>query len=142
MISLASPTEWVPRPSRSLRRAGHGNACACRLIPSLRNKSYSTGIIDARPCKKRKDGAPSVEMLHIEMVKVGHPPLFDYLYVLVHLPPVSCGQNGRSGQSGLSVLARPSIITRSALPQVEEHRGGNDQREHHGNQHSPYYRDG
>jgi hypothetical protein len=29
LISLASPTEWVPRPSRSLRRAGHGNACAC-----------------------------------------------------------------------------------------------------------------
>jgi hypothetical protein len=57
-----------------LRRAGHGNACAWRLIPSLRNKSYSTGIIDAHPCKqKRKDGAPSVEMLHIEMVKGGPP---------------------------------------------------------------------
>src|ERR1051326_448690 len=58
LISRASPTEWVPRPSRSLRRAGHGDACAFGLIPSLRNKSYSTGIIDARPCKKRKDGAP------------------------------------------------------------------------------------
>ncbi len=42
-------TEWVPCSSRPLRRAGHGNACACGLIPSLRNKSYSTGIIDARP---------------------------------------------------------------------------------------------
>ena len=55
-------TEWVPRSSRPLRRAGHGNACACGLIPSLRNKSYSTGII-----------APSVEKLHIEMVKRGPP---------------------------------------------------------------------
>jgi hypothetical protein len=26
------------------------------------------------PCKKRKDGAPSVEMLHIDMVKGGLPP--------------------------------------------------------------------
>ena len=42
-------------------------------IPALRNKSYSAGIIDAHPCKKRKDGAPSVEMLHIEMVKCGPP---------------------------------------------------------------------
>ncbi len=81
LISLASPTEWVPRPSRSLRRAGHGNASACGLIPSLRNKSYSTSIIDAHPFdrlradswKKRKDGEPSVEMLHIETVKGGRP---------------------------------------------------------------------
>jgi hypothetical protein len=67
-------TEWVPRPSRSLRRAGHGNAGACGLIPSLRNKSYSTGIIDAHPCKKRKDGAPSVEMPHIEIETVKRGP--------------------------------------------------------------------
>jgi hypothetical protein len=40
---------------------------------SLRNKSYSAGIIDAHPCKERKDGAPSVETLHIEMVKGGPP---------------------------------------------------------------------
>ncbi len=68
---LASPTECVPRPSRSLRRAGHGNACACGLIPSLRNKFYGAGSIAAHPfdklragsCKKRKDGAPSVGMV-------------------------------------------------------------------------------
>jgi hypothetical protein len=59
--------------------------------PSLRNESNSPGIIAAHPCKKRKDGAPSVgivqckdgppakdgapsvEMLHIEMVKGGPP---------------------------------------------------------------------
>jgi hypothetical protein len=81
LISLASPTEWAPRPSRSLRTAGHGNACACGLFPSLRNKSYSTGIIGAHPfdklragsCKKRKDGTPSVEMLHTDMVRGGPP---------------------------------------------------------------------
>jgi len=52
------------------------------LFPSLRSKSYSPGIIDARTfgklragsCKKRK-GTPSVEMLHIDTVKGGHPPV-------------------------------------------------------------------
>jgi hypothetical protein len=61
----------VPRHSRSLRWVGHENTGARGLIPSLRNKSYGTGIIAAHPCKKRKDGAPSVEMPHIQMVKGG-----------------------------------------------------------------------
>jgi hypothetical protein len=54
-------------------KGGIRDACACGLIPSLYNKSYSPSIIDAHPCKKRKDGEPSVEMLHIEMVKGGPP---------------------------------------------------------------------
>jgi hypothetical protein len=44
------------------------------LIPSLRNKSYGTGVIAAHPCKKQ-DWAPSVEMPQIEMVKGEPPPI-------------------------------------------------------------------
>jgi len=53
LTSLSPATQWVPRPSRSLRRAGVGKACA------EINRSC-VGSISTRPCKKRKDGAPTV----------------------------------------------------------------------------------
>ena len=45
----------VPRPLRTLQRAGSWNACAMWLH-SLKS---CVGSIVTRPCKKRKDGAPS-----------------------------------------------------------------------------------
>jgi hypothetical protein len=45
-----------------LRRAGVGH-----------NKSNSARSIAAHPCKKRKDGAPSVGMVHAKIVKGGPP---------------------------------------------------------------------
>jgi hypothetical protein len=45
-------------------------------------ESNSTGSIASHPfgklragsCKERKDGAPSVGMVHAKIVEVGHPP--------------------------------------------------------------------
>jgi hypothetical protein len=37
------------------------------------NKSNSTRSIAAHPCKKRKDGAPSVGMVYTNIAKGGHP---------------------------------------------------------------------
>jgi hypothetical protein len=34
-----------------------------------RNKSNSRGSIATHPCKERKDGAPSLEMVHAEIRK-------------------------------------------------------------------------
>jgi hypothetical protein len=53
------------------------------LITPLHYKANSTGSIAAHPfgklragsCKKRKDGAPSVEMVHTEIVKGGPPSI-------------------------------------------------------------------
>jgi hypothetical protein len=75
LISLASPAQRVPRPSRTLRRAGVGNACAIGLIiPALFGMTNrSTGSTVAHPCKKRKDGAPSVGLMHTETAKGGPP---------------------------------------------------------------------
>ena len=42
LISLASPTQWVPRSSRLLRRAGVGNAGATRVEHVSTTKSNST----------------------------------------------------------------------------------------------------
>ena len=39
-------------------------------------KQISAGSIAAHPCKNRKDGAPSLEMVHSEIVKLGHPWAF------------------------------------------------------------------
>jgi hypothetical protein len=58
----------VPRPLRSLQRAGTTNACATDFV--RKNKSCG-GSIAARPfnrlragsCKERKDGAPSAGMV-------------------------------------------------------------------------------
>jgi hypothetical protein len=44
------------------------------------NKRNSTGGIAAHPCKKRKDGAPPVELAHADIIKVG-PVLTDYYEV-------------------------------------------------------------
>jgi hypothetical protein len=38
-------------------------------------KSNSTRSIAAHPCKKRKDGAPSVRMVHTKIVKGGPPAI-------------------------------------------------------------------
>ena len=40
-------------------------------------KSNGTRSIASHPCKKRKDGAPSVEMVHTQIVKDGPPAYFD-----------------------------------------------------------------
>jgi len=59
-------------PSQNARRVGHP-----RLFrPGHRrpNQSGSACSIAAHPCKKRKDGAPSVGMAHGRSWKVGHPP--------------------------------------------------------------------
>ena len=40
-------------------------------------KSNSTRSIAAHPCKKRKDGAPSVGMVHTKIVKGGPPAHFE-----------------------------------------------------------------
>jgi transposase len=55
--SLASPTKGVPRPSRGLRRAGTTAACAAGFDGTKPScyKQHRT-----RPCKERKDGAPTV----------------------------------------------------------------------------------
>jgi hypothetical protein len=75
-FDFAGSTNRMGAPSFAFfAKGGQGNAYACGLIPSLRNKSYSTGIIDAHPCKKRKTqgwGTP-VEMLHIKILKGGPP---------------------------------------------------------------------
>src|SRR5579862_6990121 len=81
LISLASQQNGCPvlrvlcegRDTEMLAHVG--------LFPSLPSKSYSPGIIDARPfgklrdgsCKKRK-GTLSVEMLHIVPLKVAIRP--------------------------------------------------------------------
>src|SRR6266849_6749017 len=68
LISQPSPTQWVPRPSRRLRRAGGTDL---RLQASQR-KIYRSE--KSHPCKVRKDGAPSVVAVH-KNSKVGHPPM-------------------------------------------------------------------
>ena len=42
-------------------------------------KSNSTRSIAAHPCKKRKDGAPSVGMVHATIVKGGPPAYFVWI---------------------------------------------------------------
>jgi hypothetical protein len=42
-------------------------------------KPNSTRSIAVHPCKKRKDGAPSVGMVHAKIVKSG-PPAFQPVY--------------------------------------------------------------
>jgi hypothetical protein len=59
-------------------------------------KSYGTSRIIAHPCKKRKDGAPSVEMVHTEIAKGG--------------PPATIYQ----GRAGLTTMARSTTQIRSA----------------------------
>src|SRR5580698_8526581 len=67
VFDFAGITNGVGAPSFAFFvKGGHGNARASGSIPSLRNKSYSTGTISAHPCNKRKGGAPSVETLHID----------------------------------------------------------------------------
>jgi len=45
----------VPRPLRSLQRAGTTNAYAAGLVQKDKSR---VGSIATRPCKERKDGAP------------------------------------------------------------------------------------
>jgi len=47
----------VPRPSRTLRRAGTANAWGAGLVQMHKSCVGSTAT---RPCKERKDGAPAV----------------------------------------------------------------------------------
>ena len=68
LTSLVPTTQWMPRPSLSLRRAGVGNARSSALI-TLHNKSNGTGSIATHPCKKRKNGAPSVGMVCRDTIK-------------------------------------------------------------------------
>jgi hypothetical protein len=75
-VLLISPDTTTKEGASSfapLPRAGIGNACAVGWITLLHNKSNGSGSIASHPCKKRKDGAPSVGMMHIEIVKGGPP---------------------------------------------------------------------
>jgi hypothetical protein len=72
LISLVSATQQgAPSFVFFLRRAGVRNACANGLITPLHHKSYATSSIAAHPCKKRKDGAPSLEMAHADIGRGG-----------------------------------------------------------------------
>jgi hypothetical protein len=69
LISRALPTRRVPRPSRTLRRAGVEDASAsasgchnCGASSRGHERQNSAGSIAAHP-KKRKDGAPSVLLM-------------------------------------------------------------------------------
>src|ERR1700674_551928 len=65
-------------------KGGKGKCLRMWVNSLATEQTLCAGIIAAHPCKKRKDGAPSVEMLQIEMVKdgppanakMGHPPTF------------------------------------------------------------------
>ncbi len=54
-------------------------------------KSNSTRSIAAHPCKERKDGAPSVGMMHAKIVNGG--------------PPAPCGLGGRAALLGILRLS-------------------------------------
>jgi hypothetical protein len=49
-----------------------GHPSSGLLTTRHRNKSNSTSSTAAHPCKKRKDGAPSVGMAHTDIIKRGH----------------------------------------------------------------------
>jgi hypothetical protein len=55
LISLTQTKLRVPRPLRSLQRAGTTNTCATGFVQRDKGRA---GSITTRPCKKRKDGAP------------------------------------------------------------------------------------
>ena len=68
-LSLTPETPWVPRPSRTRRRAGvptgwgqirHTADVQKRSSHPSFNRTTPTSSIASRPCKKRKDGAPAV----------------------------------------------------------------------------------
>jgi hypothetical protein len=71
LISLASPR--MGAPSFAFFAKGGTRKCLRIWVNSVATNPYSTGIIDAHPCKKRKDGAPSVEMVQCK----GGPPASD-----------------------------------------------------------------
>ena len=67
LISLASPTKWGA-PSFALLAKGGYHECIRDGVCPERTKSCA-GSIAAHPCKKRKDGAPSVATVHATIVK-------------------------------------------------------------------------
>jgi hypothetical protein len=67
-LSLTPETPWVPRPSRTRRRAGvptawgqilHAVGIRKRSSHPSFNRTAPTSSIASRPCKNRKDGAPA-----------------------------------------------------------------------------------
>jgi hypothetical protein len=67
---LTPPGQGVPRPSRTLRRAG------VKMLTQW-NKNNCLGSIASRPCKGRKDGAPEISFVEEKITiteKLGHPP--------------------------------------------------------------------
>jgi hypothetical protein len=57
LIWLTPKTRRVPRPLRTLQRAGTTNACAAGFCAEPEG---CVGSIATRPCKQRKEGAPTV----------------------------------------------------------------------------------
>jgi hypothetical protein len=80
--SLALATQWMPRPSRSLRRAGVGNAGASLLIHVV----VVTNQVEhaASPptlAKNARMGRPLWKWCTQKSLKVGHPPFAPHVNV-------------------------------------------------------------
>lgn len=60
-------------------KGGIGNAGASFLVDTATHKPIRARGIAAHPCKRRKDGAPPLEMVHTEILRVGHPPILAVL---------------------------------------------------------------
>jgi hypothetical protein len=84
----ALQTEWVACPSRFFAKGGSRE---CLVEPSgfddcTQQNLNSIRSIATHPCKKRKDGAPTVGMVHAKIVKDGPPA---GLYLNRNQPKVS-----------------------------------------------------
>jgi hypothetical protein len=75
-FDLAGDTKTVGAPFLRVfcegRESGMPAPSGFHHVPTT--KSNSTRSIAAHPCEKRKDGAPSVGMVHAKIVKGGPPP--------------------------------------------------------------------
>jgi len=66
-------TAGCPVPSRFLRRRESEMPAPSGFDHVSTTKSNSTRSIAAHPCRKRKDGAPSVGMVHAKIIEGGPP---------------------------------------------------------------------
>jgi len=110
-------TAGCPVPSRFLRRRESEMPAPSGFDHVSTTKSNSTRSIAAHPCRKRKDGAPSVGMVHAKIVKGGPPARRKFwnkvcgsFAYLCHPKGITCLECGFLGSDDFEVRKSDRIL--------------------------------